>query len=82
MTKSKLYGLLAIIMASTIVLFFHYRPYIVDPSNAFFNLYGDGYKNYYTVYYHVKHDSTYSHFEGMKFLLAGGTALTGNGSLC
>jgi len=23
-----------------------------------------------------------SHFEGMKFLLAGGTALTGNGSLC
>ena len=67
MTKSKLYGLLTITMASIVVLFFHYRPYIVDPNNAFFNLYGDGYKNYYTVYYHVKHDSTYSHFEGMNY---------------
>jgi hypothetical protein len=67
MAKRNIYGLLAIILLSIFTLFFHYRPYITDPGNSFFNLYGDGYKNYYTVYYHVKHDANYSHFEGMNY---------------
>lgn len=67
MSRQKLYGLLAITILSAVILFYHYRPYIADPQNSFFNLYGDGYKNYYTVYYHIKHDTSYSHFEGMNY---------------
>jgi len=62
-----LHGLLVITLLSIIALFFHYRPYLTDPGNSFFNLYGDGFKNYYTVYYHVKHDKNYTHFDGMNY---------------
>lgn len=67
MTQHKGLGLLFTILLSATALFFHYRPYLTDPDNTFFNLYGDGYKNYFTVYYHVKHDATYTHFEGMNY---------------
>lgn len=67
MLDHKRLGLLIVILLSAIVLYFHYRPYVTDPNNNFFNLYGDGYKNYFTVHYHVKHDATYSHFEGMNY---------------
>ncbi len=67
MTRNKLYGLVVTILLTVVALFFHYRPYLLDPQNSFFNLYGDGYKNYFTAYYHIKHDATYSHFEGMNY---------------
>lgn len=67
MKEHKRLGLLITILLSIIVLYLHYRPYVTDPNHNFFNLYGDGYKNYFTVYYHIKHDATYSHFEGMNY---------------
>jgi hypothetical protein len=67
MAQKKRFGLLSIVALSIFTLYFHYQPYLTDPDNSFFNLYGDGYKNYYTVYYHVKHDANYSHFEGMNY---------------
>lgn len=67
MINDKRLGLLITILLSIVVLYLHYQPYVTDPNNNFFNLYGDGYKNYFTVHYHVKHDATYSHFEGMNY---------------
>ena len=40
---------------------------LTDPNNFFLKDSGDGFKNYFTVIYHVKHDSTYSHFQGMNY---------------
>jgi hypothetical protein len=60
-------GLLLTLLLSAIALYFHYRPYLTDPNNNFFNLYGDGFKNYFTVHYHIKHDQDYAHFAGMNY---------------
>lgn len=60
-------GLLLLIPFAAFFLYDHYQPYLTDPNHTYFNIYGDGYKNYFTLYYHVKHDSTYSHFEGMNY---------------
>jgi hypothetical protein len=65
--KHYLYGLLLCIFLAALGVFWHYRGIALHPCTNFFQLYGDGYKNYYSVYYHVKHDSTYAHFGGMGY---------------
>ncbi len=42
-----------------------WAPVLRDPDAYMFNTQGDGLKNYFTVAWHVKHDSTVFQFEGM-----------------
>jgi hypothetical protein len=65
--KRHRYGLLLTIFLAALGIFLHYRGIALYPCTNFFQLYGDGYKNYFSVYYHVKHDSTYAHFGGMGY---------------
>ncbi len=67
MKRSKSPGLVLTIMLVSVLLFVRYKPYILQPDTAFYQIYGDGFKNYATIYYHIKHDSTYLHYGGMNY---------------
>lgn len=58
--------LLVFILTGAIILFW-YSPILFSPNDYVFHPSGDGLKNYYSPWYHVKHDSTYLWFEGMNY---------------
>ena len=45
----------------------YFFQHLFEHPNGFMGVNGDGYKNYATVEYHVKNDSTYHHFQGMNY---------------
>lgn len=49
------------------ITFFFYGEILLSPNSFVFSSKGDGLKNYYSVAYHVKHDTSYSHFGGMNY---------------
>jgi len=67
MKMTKTSGLLLLVALTAALIYWFFQPYFDDPNNAYFNIYGDGFKNYATVMYHAKHDSTYLHYGGMNY---------------
>ena len=60
-------GAISVVLLSACMVIWSHFTLLTDPNNFFLRDSGDGFKNYFTVIYHVKHDSTYSHFEGMNY---------------
>jgi hypothetical protein len=52
---------------SLLVLIFFYGKILTHPNTVYFSNSGDGLQSYYTTIYHIKYDSTYSHFQGMNY---------------
>ncbi len=50
-----------------IAIFIRFHEFFQTPNTKVIEGYGDGYKTYMAFMYHVKHDSTYSHFQGMNY---------------
>ncbi|MFN7117749.1 MAG: hypothetical protein ACK4TA_13190 [Saprospiraceae bacterium] len=65
--KARTKGLVILIILTCVLIYLRFQPYIDYPSTTFFNIHGDGFKNYATVIYHVKYDSTYLHYQGMNY---------------
>lgn len=59
--------LLFLVSFSLSFIFYFYGKILISPDSYLFNSEGDAIKNYYTYYYHVKHDSAYSHINGMNY---------------
>ena len=57
--------LTALVCVALIGLF--YRGLIGKADSVLFSMQADGLKNYYTFLYHVRHDSTYLHFNGLNY---------------
>lgn len=57
--------LLLVLMVS--LLWLRFPDFIKYNNDGFIEPWGDGYKTYHAYLYHVQHDSTYSHFEGMNY---------------
>jgi len=68
MSRLKILGgfLLTIILAGCLVIFFH-STIINGPNEHLMSGSGDGFKNYATLVYHLKHGTSSSHFEGMNY---------------
>ena len=49
---------------STIVFVFFYKSILLAPNDYSFGYVGDASKNYYSVAYHLKNDSSYTYFQG------------------
>ena len=49
------------------IVWLRFPDFFQDGNSKVIEPYGDGFKAYTVVYYHAKHDSTYSHFEGMNY---------------
>lgn len=64
--KPNFLGFLLLIGLMASILWLRYADIFAQP-NLYINLYGDGFKNYATMMYHVKHDSTYLHYDGMNY---------------
>lgn len=50
-----------------IILSFFYGKVLVSPNDYIFSNSGDGIKNYFTYAYHIKHNTSYTNFEGMNY---------------
>lgn len=57
--------LLVILMAG--LLWLRFPDFLQYGNDSFIEPWGDGYKTYHAYLYHVLHDSTYHHFEGMNY---------------
>ena len=57
--------LLSVIML--LLMWWRLPDYFTLGQQKFIEPWGDGYKAYHAIFYHVEHDSTYSHFEGMNY---------------
>jgi len=57
--------LVALVLALS--FFAAYPEAVLQPNQLVFGADEDSYKNHFTVAYHVRHDSTFSHFQGMNY---------------
>ena len=57
----------AALLVGLLSVVFLYSDILRSPSEHIFTSSGDGMKSYYSFLYHIKHDSTYAHFEGMNY---------------
>ncbi len=60
-------GIWLTLLLSLIVLFCFFGKILKHPNQVYFSKDGDGLQSYYTTIYHIKYDSTYSHFQGMNY---------------
>lgn len=75
MTKIKKYflkifydkGIWLTLLLSIFVLIVFFGEILKNPNQVYFSNSGDGLQSYYTTIYHIKYDSTYSHFQGMNY---------------
>lgn len=52
---------------SVVVLYIFFGKILTAPNRYFFSADGDGLQSYYTAYYHIRYDSSYSLFSGMNY---------------
>ena len=57
--------ILLVVMAA--LLWLRFPDFFKYGNDGFIEPWGDGYKTYHAYLYHLKYDSTYSHFEGMNY---------------
>lgn len=69
-------GMIAIGL-TTILLFLYYGYYILHGDHIAFSMWGDGYKNYYTLVYYLRYDD-YAHFTGMNYPFGENIVFTDN----
>lgn len=55
------------IIGSLAFIFFFYGKVILQPNSYLLSIGEDGLNNYYSYLYHIKHDASYVHFDGMKY---------------
>ncbi len=60
-------GSIAVILVSALLLLLLHGKLLMSPNTYYVGDYNDGFKNYYSLIYHIKYDSSYSHFEGMNY---------------
>jgi hypothetical protein len=61
------WGLLLVLMAVSGLLWVKHSVWITHPNDNYLMLSPDGFKNYMTTAWHVRHDSTLVHYRGMNY---------------
>lgn len=65
--KKKPWGWILLLLVMACLLWLRFPDFFQYGNDGFIEPWGDGYKTYHAYLYHVRHDSTYSHFEGMNY---------------
>ncbi len=61
------WGMLVLVLLTLLLIFGRFPDFFKYGNSRVIEPWGDGYKSYITILYHIKYDSTYSHFEGMNY---------------
>lgn len=56
-----------LILLTVLLLWWRFPDFFSHGNTRFIEPWGDGYKTYFAAFYHIQHDSTYQHFEGMNY---------------
>ena len=70
-------GAIITITLTAILLFFYYSHQIINANHLNYGQWGDGYKNFYTISYYLKHDNG-THFTGMNYPYGENVVFTDN----
>ncbi len=76
--KSKFGGLVIILFLIITILFVRESRLLTAPNANLINDTYDGFRTYAAMVYHIKHDSTYAHYEGMNYPYGDKAAFTDN----
>jgi hypothetical protein len=60
-------SILLLIALAGLLLWLRFPDFFEYGNSRFIEPWGDGYKAYHAIFYHLDYDSTYSHFEGMNY---------------
>ena len=71
-------GILAVIILVIAILFIRQPKLLTEPNSWLINDSFDGFRSYAALVYHVRHDSTYAHYEGMNYPYGDKAAFTDN----
>jgi hypothetical protein len=58
---------LALLVVTAVLLWLRFPDFFAHTNTRFIEPWGDGYKTYDAIFYHVDHDTTLSHFAGMNY---------------
>lgn len=61
------YYLFLVLLTAILMVYLRFGDFFYPPYNRVIEPWGDGFKAYAVIDYHAKHDSTYTHFEGMNY---------------
>lgn len=64
---TKRFAILLLIATTLLLLWLRFPDFFAHGNERFIEPWGDGYKAYHAIFYHLDYDSTYSHFEGMNY---------------
>jgi len=64
--SGKVIGIVLLSLFITILLYFRFE-YFFQSKTLVIDPWGDGYKTYFAIDFHMRHDSSYLHFEGMNY---------------
>jgi len=64
--REKLPGF-TVLIAGTLFLFYYFGHFVTSPNSYLLTSHGDGLKSYYVMKYHLEHDDSNLHFEGMNY---------------
>lgn len=76
--KNTFGGLLLVIVLMITIVFIREPKLLTEPNSYLIGDSYDGFRSYAAMVYHVKHDSTYAHFEGMNYPYGDKNAFTDN----
>ena len=71
-------GLLILIGGMVLILGVRFPKLVTDPNDWVIGDSHDGFRSYAAAYFHVKHDSTYRHYEGMHYPYGDAVGFTDN----
>ncbi len=71
-------GLLVIVLLMVALIYFRAPQIVTSPNNWLTGDTYDGFRSYAAMVYHIRHDSTYHHYEGMHYPYGDKTAFTDN----
>ena len=59
--------LFLLVALTALFLWMRFPDFFTHGNTRFIEPWGDGYKSYHAVFFHIDHDSTLSHFMGMNY---------------
>jgi hypothetical protein len=67
MSRTEKVGMVGLVLVATLLCWLRFPDFLPHGNTRYIEPYGDGYKNYAVLEYHVAHDTSYQEYRGMNY---------------